>query len=178
MKKMNQGPLFEQAGVRGGTAKTQRTSDPRPATDETDSLFALALEPRLLLDAAAVATGAETAEAADTAQTSGASPDAADAADPKTAGDDLAAAALSDRDAQADTVVFVDTGVEGWQTLADGVDPSAQLVLVGPNEDGMRVMADTLAGRSEVESVHVLGHGGTGSFQLGTASVNAGNLDT
>jgi len=73
-------------------------------------------------------------------------------------------------------IVFIDTGVANWQTLADGVDPSAELVLVGAHEDGMQVIADTLAGRGDVQSVHILGHGSSGAFTLGGAHVNSGTL--
>ena len=84
----------------------------------------------------------------------------------------------ADRTAPGREIVFIDTGVEDWQTLADGVDPAAGVILVRPKEDGMKVMADTLAGRSDVQSVHVLGHGGSGSFTLGSAQVDAESLDS
>ena len=73
-------------------------------------------------------------------------------------------------------IVFVDTTVEDWKTLAEGVRPDAEVVPVGPESDGMTVMAETLAGRTNVEAVHILGHGQSGAFQLGRARVDGETL--
>ncbi len=74
-------------------------------------------------------------------------------------------------------VVFIDTGVADWKTLAEGVDPTAEVILVDRTGDGVQVMADVLAGRSGVDAVHVVSHGRAGSFQFGSTWVNASNLD-
>ena len=162
------------------------TSDPaQGAGDRGPEMTLLALEPRLLLDTAA-ATAADAADDGgtdgDTDAGGGSAPAAKDqatkdqAADAKAAGDDLAAQALDQAGSDGGEIVFIDTGVEGWEALADGVDPRVQLVLVGSNEDGMRVIADTLAGRSDVHSVHVLGHGSAGVFDLGSARLSSSAL--
>ncbi|WP_169816637.1 DUF4347 domain-containing protein [Rhodovibrio salinarum] len=161
----------------GRTLPAQVASHTPDALAETDALFALALEPRLLLDAAAAATAADTAEdgggsdgSTDTsAVDQGDAPHTSKAA----AGDELAAQTLAKG---AGELVFIDTGVSGWETLADAVDPSAELVLVDANADGLQVMADTLSGRSEVQAVHVVGHGAVGAFQLGRATVTTESL--
>ena len=158
MSRKNRGPVFDRVDAAGGAARGWRakragktdaagTAAPEVAPTPTapaDGLFGLALEPRLLLDAAAVATGAEAIDDGTDTQAPVTAGDTTP--DPKAAGDNLAAQVLADAaGAEADDIVFIDTGVDGWQTLADGVDPSAEVVLVGPNEDGMRVIADSLA---------------------------------
>jgi hypothetical protein len=151
----------------------QPAADGSRATQTDDALLAMPLEPRLLLDAAAVATVADTVEDGGDASKAAYSEAVSSEESGGTAEDTVAAEALA---AGAGEIVFIDTGVEGWEDLADSVDPSADVVLVGPDEDGIQVMADTLAGRSDVQSVHVLGHGDVGSFQLGSATVDSETL--
>ncbi|MDZ7712857.1 MAG: hypothetical protein U5L06_06990 [Rhodovibrio sp.] len=178
MSKKNRGPVFDRVDAGGGAARGRRakragktgaarTAAPEVAptpTAPTDALFALALEPRLLLDAAAVATGADTID--DGADT-GSAPTGGDASpDPKAAGDDLASAALADgaSGAQADDIVFVDTGVEDGGPWPRASIRRPRSCWSGRTEDGMQRHAPTTAGRPHATSSRCtsLGHGSVG----------------
>ncbi len=184
------------------------------------SVFALALEPRYMFDAAGLATGAEAAEqTADQGQgddsgaeqaadagaddpeldaalaaytppadeagadgTDGGGAESRTASEPtsgeallsegegegkggsgptavpggETAGEALLAAAPADARTE---IVFVDTSVEGYETLVAGIGQAAEVVLLDGGTDALTQIADALAGRSEVDALHIVSHG-------------------
>ena len=75
-------------------------------------------------------------------------------------------------------IVFVDSAVEDWQSLAAGVKPGMEVVLVDRAKDGIAQIAEALESRKGIESVHIISHGESGSLQLGKTSLNSDNLET
>ncbi len=75
-------------------------------------------------------------------------------------------------------IVFVDSAVENWQSLAAGVKPGMEVVLVDRAQDGIAQIAEALQSRSDIESIHIISHGESGSLQLGKTSLNSDNLET
>ncbi len=76
-------------------------------------------------------------------------------------------------------LVFVDARVPDVQQLLDDISAQQQagrpieVVVVGSDEDGIGVIGSTLAGRSDVSAVHVIGHGASGVAQLGASELDA-----
>ncbi|HEU5077587.1 MAG TPA: DUF4347 domain-containing protein [Opitutaceae bacterium] len=75
-------------------------------------------------------------------------------------------------------VVFIDTSVADWQTLAANVKPDAQVFLLDPTKDGFQQIQQDLAGMTGITALHLVSHGGTGELILGTKTFNAGNIAT
>ncbi len=75
-------------------------------------------------------------------------------------------------------IVFVDSAVEDWQSLAAGVKPGIEVILVDRTRDGIEQIAAALQSRQGIESVHIISHGESGSLQLGKTSLNSDNLET
>ena len=75
-------------------------------------------------------------------------------------------------------IVFVDSAVEDWQSLAVGVKPGIEVILVDRAQDGIVKITEALQSRSGIESVHIISHGASGSLQLGKTSLNSDNLET
>lgn len=75
-------------------------------------------------------------------------------------------------------VVFVDTRVTDYQTLLAGLASSAEFVLIGAGQDGLQAIADALAGRTDIDAIHIVGHGLQGQFTLGGLTLDAASLDT
>ncbi|WP_293129017.1 SdrD B-like domain-containing protein [Microcoleus sp. bin38.metabat.b11b12b14.051] len=75
-------------------------------------------------------------------------------------------------------IVFVDSAVEDWQSLAAGVKPGIEVILVDRARDGIEQIAEALQSRKGIESVHIISHGEPGSLQLGKTSLNSDNLET
>lgn len=116
---------------------------------------ALALEPRILFDGAA-------AVAVDQQASADHAPDA-----PQTA-----------PEAPPRTLVVIDTRIDNYKDLAAQAATSADIVLVGAGEDGLKAISDALAAGGKVDSIQILSHGAAGQFTLGSRAVSADNVAT
>ena len=133
----------------------------------------LALEARLMFDGAAIATHAPDAAAP--------APEAAvlERALPAERGVASVAseaaregAQVIGRDGAPKEIVFVDAGVTDWQKLVANVKPGLEVVVLDPTRDGLTQIAETLAGRSGLDAIHVISHGGDGKLILGGKDVD------
>ncbi|EGK87700.1 DUF4347 domain-containing protein [Microcoleus vaginatus PCC 9802] len=75
-------------------------------------------------------------------------------------------------------IVFVDSAVEDWPSLAAGVKTGTEVILVDRTRDGIEQIAEALQSRKGIESVHIISHGESGSLQLGPTILNSENLET
>ncbi|WP_374452732.1 DUF4347 domain-containing protein [Phenylobacterium sp.] len=74
-------------------------------------------------------------------------------------------------------VVFVDTRVEDYETIVAGVASGVEVVLIEASGDGFAQMAQALAGRTDLATIHIVGHGQAGVLMLGSATLRAGDID-
>ncbi|MBI1291051.1 DUF4347 domain-containing protein, partial [bacterium] len=74
-------------------------------------------------------------------------------------------------------IVFIDSRVEDAGDLLAGIDPSADIVFLDPDRDGVEQIAEVLASRSDVEAIHILAHGGSGHLTLGSGELNVDTID-
>ncbi|MBD2541657.1 esterase-like activity of phytase family protein, partial [Coleofasciculus sp. FACHB-SPT36] len=74
-------------------------------------------------------------------------------------------------------IVFIDSTVENYQSLAAGVEPGTEVFILNPMQDGVAQIAQVLAGRTDIASVHIVSHGTQGSLQLGSTQLNSSNLE-
>lgn len=70
------------------------------------------------------------------------------------------------------TVIAIDTSVEGWETLAAGVEPGAEILLV----DSATALTEGLAGYSNIASLQILSHGDTGTITIGGDTISSETL--
>ncbi|MBL4692875.1 MAG: DUF4347 domain-containing protein, partial [Magnetovibrio sp.] len=126
------------------------------------SPMALALEPRFMFDAAGAATGAEINQ--QTAANSLAN-----------AADAFVSVAPTAVPAAPHQVVVVDTTVADYQTLLAGMNPNIDIILLDPGT-GINGLAAALAGQSNIDSLHIISHGSTGSISLGGQSLSSDTL--
>lgn len=129
-----------------------------------------ALEPRILLDGAAVATTAEmTTDVAyqdDTVHS--------DSADQSM---HFAAPAPTGSEAgNRREVAFVDKGVEDYQALVDGLGEGVEVFLIEADENGLEQMLAALQGQTGIDAIHLYSHGDVGELQLGSLTLNGDNL--
>ncbi|GAB4383696.1 MAG: hypothetical protein Kow00121_46020 [Elainellaceae cyanobacterium] len=78
----------------------------------------------------------------------------------------------------ASTLVLIDGSVDDYQSLMQGVDSNAAVVLLDPNHNGIDQISQTLDRHRGVSSVHIVSHGSEGSLQLGATLLNANTLST
>ncbi|QCO18376.1 DUF4347 domain-containing protein (plasmid) [Azospirillum brasilense] len=167
----------------GATGRSGRTHKP------SSSMFAMALEPRFMFDAAGAITAAEVHQQPD--QPAPGDKGAAKAADadklvdwaikestvPAAAASPAASAPpltepaavtarLAGLQGPARSVVFVDTSVSDYQTLLKDIAPDAKVVLLDPQQEALGQMAKALSGMSGLDSVQVVSHGNEGHLYI------------
>lgn len=134
------------------------------------------LEGRLLFDAAAFSTGMDVAaDALDDFHISLDDDGDGDVIDPAVSA--ILADALDFTTAPfSKTVVFVDAAVSDLSAFVNVDDPTLEFFLINSNEDGFGQVADALAGRTDVASVHIISHGQAGVLQLGNSMISRADL--
>ncbi len=137
----------------------------------------LALEERIMFDGATLATGAEvvqdqvTQDHATQEQDSQA-PDTNTERDtssnPFTDRIDLFSA-LSMRATSFDQkeMVFIDTRVDDYQTLMEGIDFNAEVIILDSTRDGVEQIAEALNGRTNIDAIHLIAEGHEAELHLG-----------
>jgi len=143
------------------------------------SALMMQLEPRIMFDGAAVATAVDiahhdVAEAKDVAVAEKPPVDAKpvttnNSAPVETSPVDTSAGLADTRH----EIIFVDTSVQNYQSLLGDINPNIEVVLIHPQQDGLKVIADTLADRHDVDAIHIISHGEEGKIQLGADSIDS-----
>jgi len=120
-----------------------------------------ALEPRVLFDGAAVATAVDVLD--NTSFTN----------DNNTT-DTVDAPATQPLERDRKEVAFVDTTVEDYQTLVDGINEGVEVHLI----DGLEDISTILQNESDVDAIHILSHGSTGQINVGNDVLSTESFDT
>ncbi len=154
----------------------------------------LALEPRIMFDGAAVATASTvtTEQVAQQQTDAAASPDDATTADPtpeapaptgepQFTADDKAlfdALAAYDQSTARQEVVFVSSSVLEYQKLVDGISPNVEVHILDSSRDGVQQMAEILAGRTNIDAIHLIGEGTEAEMHLGASFLTQDSIST
>ena len=81
-------------------------------------------------------------------------------------------------------IVFIDMAVEGSTELLQGLQAAdtpgrqVEIVAMPAGSDGLALITDTLAGRTGIDAVHILGHADAHGLQLGGTRLDATTLAT
>ena len=75
------------------------------------------------------------------------------------------------------TLIIVDPAVSDYQGLVGSTNPTTQVVVLNPTQDGVKQIADILKEFRGIESLHILSHGESGQLQLGSNLLNWQSLD-
>jgi hypothetical protein len=78
----------------------------------------------------------------------------------------------------AQSIVFIDSRVPDLQGLLDGLQPGEQAFVIDSASDGVQQIADILAANNitDLSSISIVGHGGSGEMELGSSSITDSNL--
>jgi hypothetical protein len=122
-----------------------------------------ALEPRVLLDAAAVETAAAVA---------------AEAVPEAVSGVDTSALFDAPATGGRREAYVIDTSVAGYEGLLAAVPEGAELFLVDGSTSGLAQLNDALGSVSgQFDAIHVISHGAGGVLKLGTDTITANNVN-
>ena len=137
-----------------------------------------ALEPRLLLDGAAVATAVELATDVDFQEqsTDGTTDTTVHSASAEDAVHFTEVPAPAAPEIARREVAFVDTQVEDYQTLVASMADGVEIFLIDAGSNGLEQMLAHLQGQSGIDAIHVYSHGDVGQLTLGSLTLDAGNL--
>ena len=143
----------------------------------------MALEPRVLLDAAGVETASDLGDAAAAQQAE--NWQSLNNNDQSQSSDTALLEAFSDLPANipdSNQVVFIDSAVEDIPALTAGISPDIEVIILDPDSDGVEQIASALSGRTNIDAIHVISHGRVGTLDLGStklteASINGKHAD-
>jgi hypothetical protein len=88
--------------------------------------------------------------------------------------------ALSTLDVSAarQEVVFLSPSVQDYQQLLDGISPNVEIHILDPARDGVQQMAEILAGRHNIDAIHLIGDGTDAEMHLGSSFLTQESIST
>ncbi|MDY0961659.1 Ig-like domain-containing protein [Massilia sp. CFBP9026] len=73
-------------------------------------------------------------------------------------------------------IVFIDDQVPDIEVLVRGFGADKEIVILDSGQDGLRQIADALAGRTGIDALHIISHGAEGRIALGSTTIDGANL--
>ncbi|NES67815.1 MAG: DUF4347 domain-containing protein, partial [Okeania sp. SIO2D1] len=73
-------------------------------------------------------------------------------------------------------LLFIDPKVENYHHLIANVDPQTKVVILQPNQNGIDQIAENLSKYHQIETIHIISHGETGTLYLGNSLLNLNNI--
>ncbi|WP_139101456.1 DUF4347 domain-containing protein, partial [Marinomonas spartinae] len=143
-----------------------------------------ALEPRLLLDGAAVATAVEAISDAqlhhDATQTDSNHTVTADRHKDTSKSVVIAPTEVRAVDPAQNNgrkeVVFIETNVADYQSLVNGTKAGVEVVLLDSSQDGLSQMTEWAKTHSDYDAIHIISHGSEGSVNLGALNLDRSDI--
>ncbi|MBL8075817.1 MAG: DUF4347 domain-containing protein, partial [Nitrospira sp.] len=162
----------------------QQNDRPKPAPKVAGTFRVkaslLSLESRLMFDAAAAATAAEVNQervAQEQAESAVSTEGRGEPTAVENESQELLHAITTYYPGESRTeIVFVDPTVPNYQELLSGMDPNIAVIMLDGGQDGVEQMASALAGRTGIDAIHLISHGGAGELQLGTGTLTTESM--
>ncbi|HBR50774.1 MAG TPA: hypothetical protein DEA71_11880, partial [Nitrospira sp.] len=162
----------------------QQNDRPKPAPKVAGTFRVkaslLSLESRLMFDAAAAATAAEVNQervAQEQAESALSTEGRGEPTAVENESQELLHAITTYYPGESRTeIVFVDPTVPNYQELLSGMDPNIAVIMLDGGQDGVEQMASALAGRTGIDAIHLISHGGAGELQLGTGTLTTESM--
>ncbi|MGK7920094.1 MAG: DUF4347 domain-containing protein, partial [Trichodesmium sp.] len=83
---------------------------------------------------------------------------------------------------QATSLVFIDSHLDNYQFLAQGIINDIEVIILNPTENGVDKITETLqkkvTSQTKIEAIHIFSHGSPGNLQLGNTFLNLDTLKT
>lgn len=74
-------------------------------------------------------------------------------------------------------IVFVEDNVRDIDTLLQGIGNGREVHILDSSKDGLKQMADILAGRKDIDALHLISHGKEASVNLGGLILDQANIN-
>ena len=73
-------------------------------------------------------------------------------------------------------IIFIDSQVEDYQLLAQGVLPDIEIVILESDRNGIEQITDVLSQRNNLTTIHIVSHGSPGCIHLGKTQLSLNTL--
>ncbi|MDX1491443.1 MAG: Ig-like domain-containing protein, partial [Pseudohongiellaceae bacterium] len=73
-------------------------------------------------------------------------------------------------------LLFIDDSLLDREVLESATNSGIEIIIINSFSDGLEQIAEHLEGRSDIDAVHIISHGSVGEVQLGSTSLSADNL--
>ncbi|MEL7240085.1 MAG: DUF4347 domain-containing protein, partial [Planctomycetota bacterium] len=166
--------------VRGRRARQAEAAlRARKREEARQSTRMLALEPRIVFDAASAVT-------AEAAVDQAAEDSAAEAifgggthteSETQSTSDPAALERAIAEETHRTELVFIDAGVDDAAALLADIPTSAEIIFLSADKDGVEQISAAVAGRSDIDAIHILSHGAPGEITLGNTSLDATSVE-
>ena len=74
-------------------------------------------------------------------------------------------------------IVFIDSGVDDYQSLVNGAVPEAEVIVLDSAQDGVEQITKVLQGLTEIAAIHLVSHGSPGCLYLGNSQLSLDTLN-
>jgi VCBS repeat-containing protein len=126
----------------------------------TTATLMLALEPRILLDGAALLTGL-------------------DGIDESNHNSEIDSPPLLDFTPPPPTqIIIIDESVKDRETILQGIDTTTPIHILDSEWSGVEQISNILSSYQNLDSVHIISHGSAGSITIGSTTLNNNTIDT
>ncbi|MBW4468450.1 MAG: DUF4347 domain-containing protein [Pegethrix bostrychoides GSE-TBD4-15B] len=88
----------------------------------------------------------------------------------------VSSASLQPMPSRARSLVIIDTSLDDYQTLVEGVIPGHEVYLLEAHQCGITQITQILREQMGIASLHIFSHGRSGTLQLGSSALNLDNL--
>ncbi|NEO75228.1 MAG: DUF4347 domain-containing protein [Moorea sp. SIO4G3] len=85
--------------------------------------------------------------------------------------------ALGSHSKTSSTIVFIDSGVDDYQSLVNGTVPEAEVIVLDSTQDGVEEITKVLEGRTDITAIHIISHGSPGCLYLGNSQLSLDTLN-
>ncbi|MCB1520406.1 MAG: DUF4347 domain-containing protein, partial [Hyphomicrobiaceae bacterium] len=146
-----------------------------------ESLSYRALEQRIAFDAAAAQTAEQVTDGPGGASFFGLGGDVGHAQQTGFGQDPLEALADAVTAVEAETtsgsvIIVIDSSVADIDVFLEQIDSGAEIIILDGERDGVEQIAEALAGRSNIDAIHIISHGTEGSLNLGNTTLTAASM--
>jgi len=77
---------------------------------------------------------------------------------------------------QSSALVIVDSTVDHYEHLIQGIQPGAEVIVLDTAQDGVEQLTRAMADRTQINSLHIVSHGRSGEIHLGAIVLNVQTL--
>ncbi|HEY6529658.1 MAG TPA: DUF4347 domain-containing protein, partial [Cellvibrionaceae bacterium] len=74
-------------------------------------------------------------------------------------------------------IVFIENNVQDFQQIAASINSDKEVYILDSQQNGLEQIATALDGRTNIDALHIISHGGNSILELGTVTLNSADLD-